>query len=577
MTLNQALAVINSRRQSGESDIYYLACGFEPLHLATLFKAHLLERRASRAADLQHGVYGDLYGNIESAARSSAIACAVVLEWSDIDPRLGLRSSGGWSSESKADIIRSCPERYALLEMAIGKLGARMPVAVAAPGLPLPPIGSTISAQSSGIELELEHQLAGFLLRLARLPGVRILQRQNQQPDRLDAKMELLAGFPYRIPYADALAGALATVLCQPPPKKGLITDLDDTLWSGLVGEDGVQGVSWSQDRHTQAHGLYQQMLGHLAACGVLLAACSKNEAATAEAALARPDLLLKAESFFPVHANWGTKSASVGQILRTWNIGADDVVFVDDNPMELEEVQRSFPGITCIRFPGNDAAAVWDLLRKLRDLFGKLALTEEDRLRQASIRASAQIQELAGSAASPEFLQTLQGAVTLDWGADSADKRPLDLINKTNQFNLNGVRIGESEWRRRLDDENTVLAVVSYQDKFGPLGKVAVLLGSHNGSTVKVSHWVMSCRAFSRRLEHHTLDGLFQYCNADEIEFSFEATPRNQPLQQFFDSLGIAADREGRYRISRTCFRERCGPLPHAVTNLAGIQERQK
>jgi FkbH-like protein len=570
MTLNQALAIINAKRQSGEGDIYYLACGFEPLHLGTLLKAHLLQRLPEQKnADLQHGVYGDLRGNLDAAAQSPAIACAVVLEWSDVDPRLGLRSSGGWSSEAKADIVANCLQSYTHLEKAIERLAARMPVAIAPPSLPLPPIGNTIRAQSSTLELELEQQMAAFLLRLSRLSGVRVVQQRRLETSSLDAKMELLAGFPYTVPFADALANSLATVLCQPAPKKGLITDLDETFWSGLVGEVGVEGVSWSQERHTQAHGLYQQMLGHLAACGVLLAVCSKNETSTVEAALARKDLFLNPESLFPVHANWGPKSASIGRILQTWNIAADAVVFVDDNPMELEEVQRTHPGITCLRFPVKDATAVWNLLGELRDLFGKPVLTEEDRLRQASIRASAQIQEMTESAASPEFLGTLQGTVTLDWGVDSSDKRPLELINKTNQFNLNGLRIGEGEWRRRLEDDSAVLAVVSYQDKFGPLGKVAVLLGSQNGATVKVSHWVMSCRAFSRRLEHHTLDGLFRYSNAEEVEFAFTPTERNQPLQQFFHSLGISADQEGRYRISRPHFREQCGVLPHQVSNL--------
>ena len=570
MTLNQALAIINRRRQSGEGNVYYLACGFEPLHLATLLTAHLLQQLPeNKNVEVHHGVYGDLRGNIDAAAQSPAIAAAVVLEWSDIDPRLGLRSSGGWSNESKSDVVSSCLQSYAHLEKAIERLASRMPVAIAPPSLPLPPIGSTIRAQSSSLELELEQQLAAFLLRASRLSGVRIVQRQRVEGSCLDAKMELLAGFPYTVPFADALASSFATVLCQPVPKKGLITDLDDTFWSGLVGEVGVEGVSWSQDRHTQVHGLYQQMLGHLAACGVLLAVCSKNETSTVEAALARKDLFLNPEALFPVHANWGPKSASIGRILQTWNIAADAVVFVDDNPMELEEVRRTHPGITCLRFPVKDAAAVWNLLGELRDLFGKPVLTEEDRLRQASIRASAQIQEMTESAASPEFLRSLQGTVTLDWSVDSSDKRPLDLINKTNQFNLNGLRIGEGEWHRQLENDSTVLAVTSYQDKFGPLGKIAVLLGTQNGATVKVSHWVMSCRAFSRRIEHHTLDGLFQNSNAEEVEFAFKATERNQPLQQFFESLGISADQEGRYRISRTCFLERSGVLPHQLSSL--------
>ena len=236
---------------------------------------------------------------------------------------------------------------------------------------------------------------------------------------------------------------------------------------------------------------------------------------------------------------------------------------------MELEEVQRAYPEMTCLHFPGKDPAAVWNFLGDLRDLFGKPLLMEEDRLRQSSIRASAQIQELSADGGSAEFLRTLQGTVTLTWRVDSVDKRPLELINKTNQFNLNGLRIGESEWQSRLEESDTILGVVSYQDKFGPLGKVAVLLGSQLGPRVRVSHWVMSCRAFSRRLEHHTLDSLFRRSHAQEIEFAFKTTDRNQPLQEFLRAIGVSLDSEGTHRISRSAFLERCGVLPHTVSDL--------
>ena len=573
MTLNEALAIVNSRRGGDAEAIYYLACGFEPLHLKTLLHAHLLQRLPDfDGVRIQHGIYGDFRGNLDSAAKSEAIGAAIVLEWSDIDPRLGMRASGGWSSETKAQILTNVEQRFASFAPAIKKIADRMPVAFVPPSTPLPPIGNTTRLQNSVFELQLEQQLAAFLLNISHLDNVRVLQRQQAAPC-LDAKMELLAGFPYTIPFAGSLASALAGVLCPSVPKKGLITDLDDTLWAGIVGEVGTEGVSWSQDQHTQIHGLYQQMLGHLASCGVLLGVCSKNELSTVEAAFARKDLLLHPSSFFPVCANWGTKSASVGQILKVWNISADAVVFVDDNPMELEEVERAHPGITCRRFSAKDPASVWGLLGEMRDFFGKPVILEEDRLRQASIRASAQMQEMADDPASPEFLRDLGGSVSLDWTADASDKRPLELINKTNQFNLNGRRIGDGEWRRLVEREDSVLAVVSYRDKFGPLGKIAVLLASKQGRRLKVSHWVMSCRAFSRRVEHHTLDCLFQTTGAEDVEFSFEPTAKNQPLQDFFESLGVAADGSSVLRVSRADFIARCGDLPHEVSNLKKVE----
>jgi FkbH-like protein len=572
MTLNQALAIVNSRKGKPAAGTYYLACGFEPLHLATLLRGQLLERLAEeRSVEVECGVYGDLRGNLEAAARTAADGCAAVVEWSDLDPRLGLRASGSWGREAKADLAGTCAERLTRLEAALGALAARMPVALAPPSLPMAPIGNTIRTQASALELELERQLAEFLARMARVGGVRVVERKRLEAAGacLDARMELIAGFPYTVAFSSQLAAALVDVLCQPAPKKGLITDLDGTLWAGIVGEIGADAISWSQERHTQAHGLYQQMLGHLADCGVLLAVASKNEPAAAEAGLNRKDLFLRAESFFPVCANWGPKSASVGRILEAWNIAADAVVFIDDSAMELDEAGRAHPGMTCLAFPGNDPAAVWRLLGELRDLFGKPVLTEEDGLRQSSIRASAAVREMVVEGGAPEYLHTLAGALAIAWRVDAGDGRPLELINKTNQFNLNGQRIGESEWQRLRERDGAIVAVASYRDKFGPLGKVAVLVGSRAGEKVTVSHWVMSCRAFSRRIEHHMLHQLFRRTEAAEIEFAFAPTAKNQPLREFFRGLGISTESGAVCSISRADFLDRCGALPHEVSNL--------
>lgn len=574
MTLNQALALIKAQKdRGGEKKPHYLLCGFEPLHLKTFLRAYLLERLPDCDVEILSGVYGDLSGNLVAAAESPALGAAMFLEWSDIDPRLGPRSSGGWAEDVKPDIMASAAQRLSHMETGLTKLAARMPVAVVPPCLPMIPMGSTTRAQASIAELELEQQLASFLLQISRVSGIRIVERSRldkiPRDERLDVRTELLAGFPYTTAFADLLAAAVTDVLYQPAPKKGLITDLDDTLWSGIVGEVGADGVSWQQESHTQPHGLYQQMLGHLASCGVLLAVCSKNELSNAEAALARKDLFLKQDSFFPVCANWDPKSKSVARILQAWNIGQDSVVFIDDSPMELEEVRQAFPGIVCLEFPKKDPAKLWQLLGELRDLFGKPVVMDEDRLRQASIRTSATLQEMGESASSPEFLGSLGGTVTLDWRVNAADKRPLELINKTNQFNLNGHRIGEGEYQRRLEDQNTVLAVVSYSDRFGPLGKVAVVLGTKAHDTVKVTHWVMSCRAFSRRLEHHTLDALFRETNVGEIEFALEMTDKNKPLQEFFRAAGIDPDASGIYRLTRNSFSTEPAALPHQVVDL--------
>ena len=565
MTLNQALALIRANTGAGPRRSTFLVCGCQPLHLGTFLRAFAAQAQPENEAALLTGLYGDVRGNLVRAGASGATSAAVVIEWNDVDSRLGLRAAAGWGKAVRKDIADSAREWFAQVVAAVRNLAGRMPVAVAGPTLPLPPLDNTIQAQAGSLELDLRSQAAAFLLELAGIPGVRVVQSGGEAGNGLDAKMELLAGFPYTIPQAAALAQKLAAVLWQAPPKKALITDLDDTLWAGIVGEIGADAVSWSQEHHSQAHGLYQQMLGNLAEWGVLLGVVSKNEQAVAEAALARKDLLCDARTLFPVLAGWGAKSKSVAEALRIWNIGADSVVFVDDNPMELSEVELAFPGITCLPFCGTDAVRTWELLRRLRDLFGKTGLSDEDALRRESIRAAAIIRDLGEEASSEAFLHSLQAKVTLNFATPATDKRALELVNKTNQFNLNGQRFIDAEWQRLLEQPDTFAVTVSYEDKFGPLGKIAVMLAQRPAdqqSPLRVLQWVMSCRAFSRHIEQHTLDSLLRHTGAEEIEFCFTPTERNQPLQEFMGKIG--ARESGRIRATQ--FRAACGNLPHQV-----------
>jgi FkbH-like protein len=575
MKLNQALAILKQRKQDGPPRLCFLACGCEPLHLSTFLQAHLLEQFPDDRVEVATGLYGDLFGNLGRAMESSAGAAAVALEWGDLDPRWGLRSSGGWTRKSQRDILETSHQRLASLVAEIETLAQRMPVAIAPPMLPLVPIGVTRGAQASELELGLESHLADSLEGLAHTSSVRVLQRSHLQAalsgaSPFDPKMELVAGFPYTLAYASAVAKSWVEVLYPKPPKKGLITDLDGTLWSGIVGEVGVENICWTQERHAQVHGLYQQMLGHLAECGVLIAACSKNEATVVQEALRRKDLLLDSEALFPVCADWNPKSASVREILRAWNIGEGDVVFVDDSAMELSEVKRAFPGITCLQFPANDPAEVWNLLAQLRDMFGKPQITEEDGLRLASIRSWAWTRKAEQQSTSPDFLRSLQGTITIDYRKSQSDGRALELINKTNQFNLNGLRMSQGEWQACLRAPENIVAVVSYQDKFGPLGRIATVVGKQAGERLQISHWVMSCRAFSRRLEHHTLDSLFRQSNVQELVFDFQSTERNQPLREFFQQIGICQNGSGVWRLSRSQFLERADELPHQASDIA-------
>ena len=299
----------------------------------------------------------------------------------------------------------------------------------------------------------------------------------------------------------------------------------------------------------------------------MVLGVASKNDPAVVELAFARRDLLLPKESVFPIEVHWDAKSASAGRILKAWNIAADSVVFVDDSPMELAEVKSAWPQMECLQFPGKDPASAENFFRKLRDLFGKARVGAEDALRLESLRRSAEFRnEAEHSGGAPEaFLEQAGATMTVEFNPPASDRRVLELVNKTNQFNLNGRRYTEADWRKQMEQPGAFVLAVSYEDKFGPLGKIAVLCGRHTDRAVDLSAWVMSCRAFSRRIEDRCLEILFDRFGVDEIRFRFEPTVKNGPTREAFERY-LDAKPVGEFELSRARFSERAPLLYHRI-----------
>jgi FkbH-like protein len=525
----------------------FLACGFTPLHLQTFLAAQLRMRLPRHRVGISAGLFGDLTGNIERLEPSDVHALAVLVEWADLDPRLGIRSLGGWRPSNLPDIVESAERAAARLFRVLHQICRFVPTIVCMPTLSLPPLFWTPPDRAASLELRLHQTVASLAVSLSQQPGIHIANAQllsevSPLSQRFDLKSDVINGFPYTLPHAAALAELLAGLIDNRPPKKGLITDLDDTLWAGILGEDGANGISWHLERRTHMHGLYQQFAASLAGAGVLIGVASKNDPALAEEAFDRSDLLISRSDIYPFEVHWRRKSESVKRILDTWNVGPDSVVFVDDSPLEVAEVKAAFPEVECIVFPKNDYQGILDLLKYLRGVFGKPFLTEDDKLRLGSIRNTSAWRDSiqSGGSSADDFLRTADASMVFSLTRDSGDTRAFELVNKTNQFNLNGKRFGESEWRSFCSDPAALLLTVSYNDKYGPLGKIAVILGRTYGRKLYVHSWVMSCRAFSRRIEHSCLKYLFDALGIDDIAFDYEATPRNGPLKEFFaDMLG--------------------------------------
>jgi len=548
MKLVEALNILQSVKQrKGESFTCFLTTGMNPLHLTTFLAAELALLTLNHRIVIQRGLYGDFLGNLDRLSNADADCGIVLMEWSDLDSRLGLRTVTSWSASACTDILSNARARALQVQQTIEKTCQHMPVVLCLPTLPLPPMSLVPGWQASSFEIDLKASVQSVASHLTQHEQVRILSPQridlvSPLRERLDVKSELLSGFPYKLGHSSALAGLLARLTQMPAPKKGLITDLDDTLWRGLLGEVGIEGISWDLDHHSQMHAFYQGLLSALSSEGVLLAVASKSEPSIVQEAFNTQNLAISANSIFPLEVNWGPKSESVARILKTWNIGPDSVVFVDDSPLELAEVKAAFPELECLQFPTKDSGAIYELVFRLRDLFGKSSISQEDSIRVESIRSSPAVLAVheAGKAAPTSFLEHIEAEVNFSFIKSPLDPRALELVNKTNQFNLNGKRYTEASWYNYFLDPTSFLMLVSYKDRFGPLGKIAVIVGRRSRK-LNVDMWVMSCRAFSRRIEHRCLEELFAKFDVDEIELDYSQTDRNGPLSQFLtEILGV-------------------------------------
>jgi FkbH-like protein len=576
MKLIEALEILKADRAPKERDFTVsLVCGFTPLHLETLFSAQLRLLFPDHRTQIRTGVYGDFAGNLERLITSDVDAGVLVLEWSDLDARLGLRSLGSWNPSAFPDILSNAEAKASQIQFVAEEVVRDLPVVMCLPTLPLPPISFTPGWQAGSFEAELRACVASLGIWASSIPRVRLvnpqeLDRLSPLEARLDVKSEILSGFPYKLPHAAILADLLSRLVCHSPPKKGLITDLDDTLWKGTLGEIGPSEVHWDAEHQSQMHGIYQRLLHALSAEGVLIAVASKNEVGLVEQVFRDREPVLPFKAIFPLEVHWGAKSESVTRILRAWNIGAESVAFVDDNPMELAEVKAVHPEIECIHFPKNNYEGIYEVLQRLRNMFGKGTLSQEDTIRLDSVRTSHRlnIDMMNGTNAQESFLAQADGELTFNYRKKAVDSRALELVNKTNQFNLNGKRHTESSWRAYLDRYDTFLLLASYEDKYGPIGKIAVLAGRIQSRKLFLETWVMSCRAFSRRIEYQCLEALYAEYGVDEIAFDFIPTTRNNPIRRFLEEV-LGAQPQPNRCLSRQLFCERCPNTFHRIRRL--------
>ncbi len=349
----------------------------------------------------------------------------------------------------------------------------------------------------------------------------------------------LMAKMPYGLKLLQSVGDAIAARVhaMRAGGRKLVIVDLDQTLWGGILGDDGVEGIRLGgHDALGEAYVAFQQELKRLRNRGILLAVSSKNDRVTALGAIdSHPEMVLRREDFCALEIDWTDKADHVARIISQVNIGPQSVVFLDDNPAERGRVREAHPEVLVPEMPDNPIQYC-DLLRSL-DGFDFSSITEEDRRRTQMIRENADRDASRGVYASlDEWLASLSLRVTIEPLGPANLARAAQLLNKTNQMNLRTRRMDEAAWLRWAEQEGHEVHTFRVADRFGDSGLTGILGLRREGEEVYVEDFVLSCRVFGKQVEEVMLAKGTRRAAGRPLVFDFLETPKNAPCRSFLD-----------------------------------------
>ena len=352
---------------------------------------------------------------------------------------------------------------------------------------------------------------------------------------------------PATVPWAgDQVARILAAI--RGLSKKVLVLDLDNTLWGGVIGDDGLDGIVLGQGSGTgEAFSAFQRYVKRLAARGVVLAVSSKNDRVNAEAAFAQhPEMILRQDDFAAFEIGWGDKPAAVRRIAEQLELGLDSFVFVDDNPVERDLMRRTLPQVAVPELP--EAPELFPACIADAGYFEAIAFTAEDSARNAQYVANRARHELRAAATDMNaFLETLETTLTVGPFQPTDVTRITQLINKTNQFNLTTRRYTEAEVRAFMRDPRTLTFAARVCDRFGDNGLTSVVIcrpsEEGSGPDMEIDTWLMSCRVLGRGVEDAMLSVVaarVREAGAERLIGRYRPTAKNGMVRELFPRLGF-------------------------------------
>ena len=374
-------------------------------------------------------------------------------------------------------------------------------------------------------------------------------QLYQPSPTWFDPYTDALAGIPYtRLGFASVatmVARRMGAILRR--PRKVIVVDCDNTLWSGSVGEDGALGVVVDANRAALQRFLIDQVTN-----GRLLCICSKNSERDILQVLDRhPGTLLEREHLTAWRINWEPKPRNLDSLAEEIGLGPDSFIFIDDNPLECAAVRDHCPDVVTVQLP-SDPGEIEGCLRSVWE-FDFARVTAEDKKRIVFYRENkARTQAERAAPRLEDFLAGLQLEVTVR-PIEAGDLiRVAELMVRTTQFNLNGVRLAEGELRAKAEEPSNFVLVTRARDRFGDYGIVGLLVCSI-GQVLTIESMALSCRALGKRIEHRQVmiaaeAGLS--AGIQMLEFAFTETERNAPVGRFLEELGANRD-DAYWRIS--------------------------
>lgn len=378
-----------------------------------------------------------------------------------------------------------------------------------------------------------------------------------------DEKLYCLAKMPFSTEILPAAAREVVSILKAATArfKKCVVLDLDQTLWGGIIGDDGLEGIQIGELGLGHAFREFQSWLKELTKRGIILAVCSKNDEDIAkEPFLKHPEMILRLEDFAAFVANWEDKADNIRKIADTLNLGMDSFVFIDDNPFERNLVRSMLPEVAVPELP-EDPALYLSYLKE-QNLFETVSYSEADQERTRQYR------EEAGRASLKQQFATYEEY--LEHLGMTAEAKPFDafhipriaqLSQRSNQFNLRTVRYTEEEAASLAGDDGYITLYFTLKDKFGDHGLISIVVMKKEEDTLFVENWLMSCRVLKRTMEAFVVNTMLEEAKkagAARVIGEYIRTPKNGMVEHLYEEMGFHPLGGGRYEMAAAGYQKR-------------------